>query len=208
VSREEAKHTGARFYFTGLPCKRGHVSVRQTSNATCYECSKEKGRIRASSKEGKEKRKEYLENNPEKLKVWKKTDREKNKKKYSERNKTWRENNREHLKEYLNEYYRTHPEYKPFHNNLRRARKIQACPKWVNRNDLRKVYQSRPNGFHVDHIVPLKSYLVCGLHVPWNLQILSKVKNELKSNTYVPEHYVREQLCVSRKCKICKQLRS
>jgi hypothetical protein len=37
-TKAEAKKLGKQFYFTGKPCRRGHVALRNTSNAVCRSC--------------------------------------------------------------------------------------------------------------------------------------------------------------------------
>lgn len=85
-------------------------------------------------------------------------------------------------------------------NALRRARQFQATPFWLTEeqvNSMNLIYElrdalSRNTGmeYHVDHIVPLKAknyfngrycHVACGLHVPWNLQVVPKTQN-LKKN--------------------------
>lgn len=70
----------------------------------------------------------------------------------------------------------------------------QAWPDWI-AEDLRfkEIYneakQRRKNGepVHVDHIVPICSNIVSGLHVPWNLMIINETENMKKSNKWWPD---------------------
>lgn len=65
-------------------------------------------------------------------------------------------------------------------------------PPWISQEQLaqmQQVYESANylemvtgDFYHVDHIVPLGSSKVCGLHVPWNLQILEKEQNISKGH--------------------------
>jgi hypothetical protein len=50
-------------------------------------------------------------------------------------------------------------------------------------------YRDCPDGFSVDHIIPLDADIVKGLHVPWNLQYLPKKLNSSKRNRleYIPK---------------------
>lgn len=65
-----------------------------------------------------------------------------------------------------------------------------ATPVWLSpldKNRIRRLYKkARKQGLSVDHIVPLSSPLVCGLHVPWNLQLMPRKANMAKSNTHWP----------------------
>ncbi len=69
-----------------------------------------------------------------------------------------------------------------YYSNKRRAAKLQRTPKWANMGKIMDIYKKCPEGYHVDHIVPLQGNSVCGLHVEYNLQYLTAAENLEKSN--------------------------
>jgi hypothetical protein len=89
------------------------------------------------------------------------------------RHKAWRDSNRGKVRSY---------------SNMRKSKVKIATPKWFESESVEKVYQEAANrGWQVDHIVPIISGLVCGLHCHANLQILEPSINMSKKNRYWPD---------------------
>jgi len=60
-----------------------------------------------------------------------------------------------------------------------------CMPEWANIKLMVDIYRrAREVGMAVDHVVPLRSEKVCGLHVPFNLRLLSAADNLAKSNNF------------------------
>lgn len=70
----------------------------------------------------------------------------------------------------------------------RKASKIRATPKWLTAEQLQEIldWYEFAAAFNstVDHIVPLRGKNVCGLHVPWNFQLLTSSENSRKGNRF------------------------
>jgi len=138
--------------YHGSPCKDGHT-LRYTSNNSCYEC-------------GVEQRKRW---------------REANKERHKEMTNNWRKNNPQKVAE--NNYKRS-----VVRNRRYRDANIYSDVPEV-RDALEAIYREARNtklrtgkNVHVDHIIPLGAKNICGLHVPWNLQITSAEYNYNKQN--------------------------
>lgn len=69
-------------------------------------------------------------------------------------------------------------------NSEYRCRRIKRVPKWSESKAIREVYRMCPEGYHVDHVIPLQGKLVSGLHVLANLQYLEASDNIKKSNKF------------------------
>ena len=134
-TRKEAIAKGALHYFTGKPCKCGHVAKRQTSNKNCVIC-------------------------------------------LNARNARW---------------WAANPNKVNAKIARRRATKKNATPFWANQEHIQDFYteakeREKLTGLkhHVDHIYPLKSDFLCGLHVEDNLQVLTAEENISKQNRTWP----------------------
>lgn len=133
-----------------------------------------------------------------------------------EKQKIYRQNNHNTILESNRKYINKNRDKIRAQDAERRAREIQATPKWTNkhiRKILAKIYSrvSRKNKRVADHIIPLKNKLVAGLHVPWNLQILSLSNNCKKLNKFnlitinIP-YYINSNILAVKYCdKIVKR---
>ena len=106
----------------------------------------------------------------------------------------WKKNNPKKRKEQEIRYRARHPDKLNAKYMRRYASKISAAPKWRNDFFIAEAYalailRTKMFGFdwHVDHIVPLQSKTVCGLHVENNLQVIPAFHNISKSNRSWPD---------------------
>lgn len=110
------------------------------------------------------------------------------------RNKKWRDENPEKVVERSRDYYESNKLDFFVRVAKRRAVKLNATPEWLDQEqhqEIKDFYWLAKDltavsgeSYHVDHIVPLQGDNVCGLHVPWNLQILPADINLSKGNRY------------------------
>jgi hypothetical protein len=183
ITRNEAKAAGLTLYFTGQPCKYGHVSERRTVNTACVECHRQSAR-------------KYGEKNASEIADKRKTSNltvaQREAKAASA--KAYYVKNRARLLDSFAEYYADNKPDFIARAAEREAAVTRATPKWLNathRRTMKIIYEACERltnmtgvKHHVDHIVPLRGKNVCGLHVPWNLQVITAEANIRKGNKH------------------------
>lgn len=95
----------------------------------------------------------------------------------------WNQANKDRIKRHGKAYAAKHPDAIRASRAAYRAAKKNATPVWADKSAIRAIYAEAVRlGMAVDHIHPLTHSKLCGLHVPWNLQLLSKSDNSRKGN--------------------------
>ena len=182
TTRKEAKAKGDRHYFTGRPCLRGHVALRETKGH-CVECRREDMPLEAERRKGKPKTAAAKEAG----------------RRYYEKNRQTmlakaKEQCPEARRAYRKAWKRRNMEYTRANAHAWKRRTREASPPWLtptHKAEIAAIYaeargltKTTGDKYVVDHVVPLRHPDVCGLHVPWNLQIMSHEENCQKGNRH------------------------
>jgi len=175
IPRKEAESKGFKRYFTDIPCMRGHVSERYVKSYSCCECEYDKAE-------------KWAKNNPEKKKISRAKYKASDKGKVSQKKYRNSDKGRKAYKAAIKEWWQSDQGKirSCLYTATRKAAKLQATPLWANQEAIKFFYECKPEGCHVDHIIPLQGGNVCGLHVENNLQWLSESENCSKGNKWTP----------------------
>lgn len=205
VSRSEAKAAGIPQYFTGKPCKQGHVVPKFTSSGSCSECLAIRRReyMRKWAAENPELKKqraaEWYDKNREEVIQRTRDNYYKDLEKSRQRGRDYAATHAKEAVQRVRQWKKDNPERAKINDENRdpvklhvakakyRAAKRQACPPWVDKEHMARIHAiyklrrevSEQTGIthEVDHIVPLQGKTVCGLHVWWNLRVIPKQEN-------------------------------
>lgn len=141
-----------------------------------------------------ERSRKWYKENPERAKELANNRRKANREKRIEYMRIWRENNRDKYRLYIRNWKSANPGKVNAETAKRYTNKIQRTPSWLSLEQTKQIKNMYVEAarlteltgicFHVDHIVPLNGKTVCGLHVPWNLQVLPCYANIAKGNKY------------------------
>ena len=137
---------------------------------------------------------EWCRRNKDKCREWNRVGYYKNREEQIRAAQEWVRRNPERRAAYRLEHYEKNKARYIYNANKRKKRVKRATPTWLDRKDyesMAQLYECAARlmtetgvPHDVDHIIPLLGKGVCGLHVPWNLQILTASENRKKWNHY------------------------
>lgn len=106
----------------------------------------------------------------------------------------WANRNRDKRKKIVSDWQKRNPHKSAAATRRRQAAARRACVSWAIEFFIEEAYalaklREAATGikWHVDHVVPLRSANVCGLHTHSNIQVIPAVANISKSNRYWPD---------------------
>ena len=181
ITRKEAFNRRLDRFFTGAPCKNGHVAERIVKTYKCIQCKRE-WEIK------------WRKENPKKDKAIRAREVRKNRESYRRRFDEYaKRKGKEYLSDLRRAYKRNNKDKVNANVAERRAKKLQATPLWydMEKGVIESLYEraetlTEETGIqhHVDHVIPLQHERICGLHCLANLQILTDKDNLEKSNKF------------------------
>lgn len=99
--------------------------------------------------------------------------------------KEYRDSHKEEISEYGKKHYINNKAWYRAKDAKYRAAKINRTPAWADLEKIKEFYLNCPEGYEVDHIIPLQGERISGLHVLENLQYLTATENRQKSNKWL-----------------------
>ena len=166
IQKPKARELGLSRYFTGKPCKRGHLALRY-AEGKCTAC------VMIDSGE-------WQKRNPDKVKKAKNDYLKRHKDKHRKAVATWQKRNIPKLRQATREWFARNPDRRRIYVNARRAMQLGAKGSFtvtdvfvilMSQNGLCAACKKDvlDDGYHIDHIVSLSKG---GSNHPENLQVL------------------------------------
>lgn len=175
------------FKYSGRPGYRPSCKVCMQKSRPAENPETRKSWLLKTAAHRSEWQKEYYAKNKEACKARiKKCNEEKG---YAEYRNGWRRSHLDRMRELAANHRKNNPGRYRYYKAKRRAAELRATPKWANLELIKTYYAiaAAEPGIHVDHIVPLVSKIVCGLHCEANLQLLPASDNMSKGNRVWPD---------------------
>lgn len=177
-----------------------HRDEHNARGRAWYNANKDKAKVTRDAWRERNKEKDladiaaYKKANSERLKEAERRWNQENPDKLSEKARRYRESNPEKIVESARKWRRQNRHKTNASKSRRIAAQLQATPKWADHSKIQEFYFAANflgmvtgEWYHVDHMIPIRSELVCGFHCQANLQVIPGKDNQRKGNRYWPD---------------------